>query len=475
MHCHLVISSNEVESQRNKRFDKKQFGNIKEKLREYAYNKYPKLERIEKKKRKTRAKTKTIDNELQYKRRTGKQSDKEIMKERLQAIFLNSQDQQSLINNLQTENIKIYQRGNTFGFLDTSTDKKYRLKTLELEDEFHKLNDRLTKQATNTKQGEETMNAHYQDTSEFRQAEYVGQHIGQIRDVLKEIIQDSKSYDEFFANIKNNNIEMYKVDDTFGFYNMKTGYKYRLKTLFLEDNFNDMISKFSSTEQITNEKKVGINKGKAKSTNTKTANADDISNQKKKMISKVSKIMKKSKTYENLRDNLRKEKYTIYFIDNTCGFIDLKTTLKCRLDTLGLQNEFVYFIDELDKHNILKASDIHKNKLKDIAKKIGMEVLRDVKYFVTGKKPREKNSIHTNNSNILRDEFINKMRDVANAIKQQYFYVHVQPSQTKAKQNRAKSQNFETKNEAYREELIQRAEKIAEAQRKKTKVKTKTR
>jgi hypothetical protein len=121
----------------------KQYTDIQEWVREYAYAKYPKLERTGKTKDKARAKIRVIDNEIQLKKRTGKQSNKELMKERLQNIFINSKDYQSFITNLQAEKIWLYKRWNTFWFIDEVTNIKYRLNTLELEKEFENISSKF--------------------------------------------------------------------------------------------------------------------------------------------------------------------------------------------------------------------------------------------------------------------------------------------------------------------------------------------
>jgi hypothetical protein len=144
IHCHLMVSSNELASDKNKRFSRKEFAEIKAALWNYAHEKYPELVQEKKASKKTRAKTKVIDNEVQYKKRTGKKSDREIIKERLQAIFSRSKNPQAFISTLEKEKIQVYQRGKTFGFLDESSGKKYRLKTLELEKEFSDMNKSFT-------------------------------------------------------------------------------------------------------------------------------------------------------------------------------------------------------------------------------------------------------------------------------------------------------------------------------------------
>jgi hypothetical protein len=169
IHCHLMISSNELASERNKRLSKKEFAEIKAELQNYAHKKYSKLEYDKKAPRKTRAKTRTIDNEVQFKKRTGKKSQRELMKERLQGIFEKSQNPREFVSNLRNEGIQVYQRGKSFGFLDERTNKKYRLKTLELEKEFFDMEKsfrEFTKEATQEAKQHERQNNKRQDNKE---------------------------------------------------------------------------------------------------------------------------------------------------------------------------------------------------------------------------------------------------------------------------------------------------------------------
>jgi hypothetical protein len=168
VHCHLMISSNELLNSKNKRLSKNQFREVKAQLEQYAYMKYPKLEQLKQTHKKTKAKTKTIDNEIQLKKRTGKKSDKEIIKEILQAIFSKSKTSQDFLSRLRNEKIQIYQRGKTFGFLDEKTNKKYRLKTLELENDFAEMNNHFMKQE-NTKNKQSFDNAKSTKHAKFKE------------------------------------------------------------------------------------------------------------------------------------------------------------------------------------------------------------------------------------------------------------------------------------------------------------------
>lgn len=226
IHCHLMISSNELANDRNKRLSRKEFAEIKTELENYAYAKYPKLEREKRTNRKSRAKAKTIDNEIHLKKRTGKKSDREVMKARLQAIFAKSNKPQDFIKTLEAEKIQVYQRGKTFGFLYEPTGKKYRLKTLELEKEFAEMNAIFTQPKKEASQNPKA------DKELFR-------------DRLKTIFSSSKSYNDFKASLEKEDIRMYRTEKSFGFINKETDYKYRLETLGLEREFQDLMQRMN--------------------------------------------------------------------------------------------------------------------------------------------------------------------------------------------------------------------------------------
>ena len=143
IHSHLMISSNELENSKTHYFSQAKFEEIKNALREYAYAKYQNLEQLENKKDKAKknTKSKTQDKEIHLKKRTGKTLDKETAREKLKNIFARSQNPNSFTQNLTREGFEVYKRGNTFGFIEKTTGKKYRIKTLGLEDEFQKMND----------------------------------------------------------------------------------------------------------------------------------------------------------------------------------------------------------------------------------------------------------------------------------------------------------------------------------------------
>jgi hypothetical protein len=237
VHSHLMISSNEVASDRNKRLDKKEFAEIKAGLKIYAKAKYPELEITEKTSKKARAKTRAIDNEVQFKKRTGKKSDRELMKERLQAVFARSNKPQDFIKILEAEKIQVYQRGKTFGFLDEVTGRKYRLKMLELEKEFTKMDSKFMGLSQEAKPNEG-----FKTSKEF------------FTDKLKEILSTSQTYNEFVENLEKENIHIYRTDKGFGFVDKKTDWKYRLETLRLETEFQNFEDRVNSKNKKENEK-----------------------------------------------------------------------------------------------------------------------------------------------------------------------------------------------------------------------------
>lgn len=159
IHSHLMISGNEIESTKAHYFSQAKYEEIKDQTRKYAYEKYPKLERLEVTKKKARTKSKSIDREIQFKKRSGQQSQREKTRERIRTIFKLSQSYDEFIQYLRIEKLDIYQRGNTYGFLDTVTNKKYRLKTLELEGEFSEMTSRFESRKQKTQEKTKQKNA----------------------------------------------------------------------------------------------------------------------------------------------------------------------------------------------------------------------------------------------------------------------------------------------------------------------------
>ena len=232
IHCHLMISSNELSNNKNKRLSKAEFEEIKTNLLNHAKTNYPKLEHTTHPKRRSRAKARKIDNETQFKKRTGKKSDRELMKERLQSVFAKSKNPHEFASNLRDEKIQIYQRGKIFGFQNEITGRKYRLKTLELEQEFMKMDAsfaNLTKEASHNEK---------QKTEKEL-----------FKDKLKTILSNSKSSNEFQASLEKEGIYIYYKENSFGFVNQKTDWKYRLETLGLEAEFQAFMERVKKNDK----------------------------------------------------------------------------------------------------------------------------------------------------------------------------------------------------------------------------------
>lgn len=144
IHLHLAISSNELYSTKNHYFSKQDFRNIQKKINEYAYKKYPKLELIEEKEKKDKAKSKSKDSEVHIKKRTGKPSQKEVIRETLKDIFATCKNVDEFNIRIREANLYMYHRGKNLGFEDLATNRRYRLANLGLEDEFEALNNRFS-------------------------------------------------------------------------------------------------------------------------------------------------------------------------------------------------------------------------------------------------------------------------------------------------------------------------------------------
>lgn len=156
IHYHLMISSNEVGEYKNQRLTKYEFDKVKKSTEKYVIDKYPELEQdiiINWKKDNTK-KAKQSNKAGEVKRQGGRLEKKEKITNTLRTIFTQCRSMNELFTHLAEQQIEMYNRGKTIGFITLHDNKKYRLKTLGLEESFHKI-DELSRQSTESPEEKE--------------------------------------------------------------------------------------------------------------------------------------------------------------------------------------------------------------------------------------------------------------------------------------------------------------------------------
>jgi len=141
-----MISSNEVQDTSKHRLSKKEFDNLKKELEHQVLKNYPELEQKEIINKKSKEKLSKKGAEL--KRRTGKTSQRDSVKNRLKTVFNSSEDKQSFFENMTNEKLEVYVRGKNIGVVDTITGRKHRLQTLGMVDEFNRISSIVEKSET---------------------------------------------------------------------------------------------------------------------------------------------------------------------------------------------------------------------------------------------------------------------------------------------------------------------------------------
>lgn len=140
IHYHLMISSNEIGEYKNQRLTKFDFDKVKKATEKYVIDKYPELEQdIIINGKKSQRKAKQSNKAGEVKRKGGRLDKKEKITETLKVIFAQSHSKDDFFSRLAEQNIELYNRGKTIGFINLSDNKKYRLKTLALENEFQRV------------------------------------------------------------------------------------------------------------------------------------------------------------------------------------------------------------------------------------------------------------------------------------------------------------------------------------------------
>ncbi len=141
LHYHFLISSNAVGESKKTRLSKVQFDRFKKHLESRTLEHFPELEQkviINK-----QAGEKLSRRGGERKRRTGKTPQRDIVKQKLETIFANSETKQGFFEAMSKAGFEIYVRGKTIGILDTAHNRKHRLKTLGLLSAFEVMSARI--------------------------------------------------------------------------------------------------------------------------------------------------------------------------------------------------------------------------------------------------------------------------------------------------------------------------------------------
>ena len=144
-HIHFCISANDLQSDKRKRLNKAKFSKIQKQLETYILENHPQLNQSEiYNKSLSQEQMKTSTKEQAFKKRTGKPSKKEDMKNKLHGIFEQAKSIDELNNLLAENGFKLYQRGQTVGVINLETNRKHRLKTLGLLPHYEATKERFT-------------------------------------------------------------------------------------------------------------------------------------------------------------------------------------------------------------------------------------------------------------------------------------------------------------------------------------------
>jgi len=136
LHFHVMLSSNELYQSKRHRLSTHEFNQIRVQCERYLQQNYPELKQPTIYDREqTPNPTQAKNREYEFKKRTGKQTKKEQMREHLLELLLNVPNQ-DVEQWLRLHGFEPYKRGQTFGV--TYNGKRYRFTTLGIQEEFLK-------------------------------------------------------------------------------------------------------------------------------------------------------------------------------------------------------------------------------------------------------------------------------------------------------------------------------------------------
>jgi len=135
-HIHLMISANDFHSSRRKRLTKQQFLDIQKQLEIYKERKFPELQDRSVYERSDTNRVRMKNSEGERKRRTGELSNKDRIHEVVAEELNQSNSQADFESRLRQNNLSLYKRGKHWGVINEASAKRYRLKTLGLDQHF---------------------------------------------------------------------------------------------------------------------------------------------------------------------------------------------------------------------------------------------------------------------------------------------------------------------------------------------------
>ena len=168
LHYHLLISANSSGESKKTRLSKIQFDKIKKQTEIWVLKNYPELEQkklLNKEEERQNTKTET----QKQKKPERNKSSKANIKIKVQEILNQCKSKQEFFTALKEAKLEYYLRGNTPGVKDLETQKKHRLKTMGILEEFQNLPE--TQKPETNKEEFETAKEEIQSQEEKHQTE----------------------------------------------------------------------------------------------------------------------------------------------------------------------------------------------------------------------------------------------------------------------------------------------------------------
>ncbi|MEA2027569.1 MAG: relaxase/mobilization nuclease domain-containing protein [Campylobacterota bacterium] len=172
-HIHLMISANEMMGEKRVRLSKKEFSTIQKELEQYINTTYPQLEATYHYQKQGKELSKAKNSEQALKQRSKKPSKKEELHQHLNDIFTYATTKEEFKNYSQKLGVEFYTRGQSVGVIYNN--KKYRLKTLGVLEEYERAIEKLENPQQEKQQQQQTHDerfSHYQPKGDSGKSQF---------------------------------------------------------------------------------------------------------------------------------------------------------------------------------------------------------------------------------------------------------------------------------------------------------------
>lgn len=194
-HVHILLSGNKISSKRSIRLSKEQYGEVRQNVARYAYEKYGLSQAYEQenegqKKEFTKEKVKRVQREVQRGKRDKSLSKKEQVETVFRTLFSGAGDKALFDQAMREAGFAWNRTGKNPSVIDIASGKKYRLKTLGMVEDYERRSQEWEKDAQRLQERRERAERMYEAYQEEARTQEAGRESSQTQEEKQDRVSE---------------------------------------------------------------------------------------------------------------------------------------------------------------------------------------------------------------------------------------------------------------------------------------------